>query len=136
MPNVHSFRMRDSMRGDSGDWSHVIPDTDLARVRRWVDARNNEIPEHAREQIRFEIDVTDRSITILECRPPWRDHMGPEWTRFPVARLRYTKVRNEWSLYWRDQKLRFHEYDLVRPTRHVDRLLAEIDRDPTAIFWG
>lgn len=114
----------------------MIPDTDLARVRRWIDERNSALPENAREQIGFEIHVTDRSITVLECRPPWRDEVGPEWTRFPVARLRYAKTRNEWSLHWRDRNLRFHEYDLVRPTRHVDRLLAEIDRDPTAIFWG
>lgn len=114
----------------------MIPDTDLARVRRWLDDRNEGIPEQARMQIRYEMDVTDRSITILECRPPWSDEVGPEWTRFPVARLRYTKVRNEWSLYWRDRNERFHLYDWVPPARHVERLLAEIDRDPTAIFWG
>lgn len=114
----------------------MIPEPDLARVRRWVDARNDEIPEHVRDQVRFEMDVAGRSLTILECRPPWRGDFGPEWTRFPIARLRYTKARNEWSLYWRDRNLRFHEYDLIRPSRHVDLLLAEIDRDPTAIFWG
>ena len=30
------------------------------------------------------------------------------WTRFPIARLRYTKAANRWSLYWRDRHLRFH----------------------------
>ncbi len=114
----------------------MIGDADLARVQRWLDARNDEIPERARDHIRYELDVTNRSVTIFECRPPWRNDMGPEWTRLPVARLRYTAVRNEWSLYWRDRNGRFHEYELVDPTRHVDRLLAEIDADPTAIFWG
>jgi len=50
--------------------------------------------------------------------------------------LRYAKTRGKWSLHWRDRNLRFHEYDLVDPTPHVDDLIAEIERDPTAIFWG
>jgi hypothetical protein len=41
-----------------------------------------------------------------------------------------------WSLYWRDRNLRFHAYDLVSPTASIEELLAEVDRDPTAIFWG
>lgn len=80
----------------------MIPEVDLARVRKWIEARNANMPEHARGQIRYELDVTDRTVTILECRPPWRPAYGPEWTRSPVARLRYTKSRAEWSLYWAD----------------------------------
>jgi hypothetical protein len=82
------------------------------------------------------MDVDPRAVTIFECRPPWREDFGPHWTRFPVARLRYTKARKEWAIYWRDRNLRFHLYDLVEPNPHVTRLLAEIDADPTCIFWG
>ncbi len=89
-----------------------------------------------REQIGYEIDLTDRTITILECRPPWRADIGTEWTRFPICRFRYTKSRKEWSLYWRDRNLKFHEYDLVAPTPHVDELIEEVKRDRTGIFWG
>jgi hypothetical protein len=39
-------------------------------------------------------------------------------------------------LYWRDRNLRFHIYDLLAPSRRVEDLLTEIDRDPTCIFWG
>jgi hypothetical protein len=53
-----------------------------------------------------------------------------------VARLRYTKTHAEWSLYWRDRNAKFHVYDRVEPTPTVDRLLAEVDADPTSIFWG
>lgn len=114
----------------------MILDADLELIQAWVDAKNESIPEHVREQIRYELETTNRIVTILECRPPWRDDLGPEWTRLPVARLRYTQTRKEWSLYWPDQHGRFREYDLIRPTRHVARLLTEIDSDPTAIFWG
>jgi Protein of unknown function (DUF3024) len=110
-----------------------LPETDVARVQRWCRAR---VPEHVRDQLRVEADVAQRHLTIVECRPPWREDLGPEWTRFPIARLRYTKATRQWSLYWRDRNLRFHEYDLVPPTESVEDLLAEVDRDPTAIFWG
>lgn len=55
----------------------MIPEIDLARVRRWIEGRNAKLPER---QVRYERDVTDRAITILEYRPPWRPERGPEWT--------------------------------------------------------
>jgi Protein of unknown function (DUF3024) len=54
----------------------------------------------------------------------------------PIARLRYTKGTGQWSLYWRDRHLRFHAYDRIALSPHIDDLLQEIDRDPAAIFWG
>lgn len=113
-----------------------LPDTDIARVRRWVDARNAGLPERAVGLIRYEIDIDARAVTVLECRPPWRGGAGSSWTRFPIARLRYTKTRRQWALYWRDRNLKFHLYDLVAPTRNVETLLDEVDRDPTCIFRG
>ena len=64
------------------------------------------------------------------------EQFGPEWTSFPIARLRYTAADKSWTLYWRDRNLRFHIYDLLAPSNRVDDLLNEIDRDPTCIFWG
>ncbi len=106
---------------------------DVARVQRWCRAR---VPEHVRDEVRVEADVAERHLTIVECRPPWRADFGPEWTRFPIARLRYAKAMRLWSLYWRDRNLKFHEYNRVPASASVEELLAEVDRDPTAIFWG
>lgn len=106
---------------------------DVARVERCCRAR---VPEQVRNQVRVEVDVAERHLTVVECRPPWRAGLGSEWTRLPIARLRYTKATGLWSLYWRDRNLRFHAYDRVPATASVEDLLAEIDRDQTAIFWG
>jgi hypothetical protein len=62
--------------------------------------------------------------------------MGPEWTRFPIARLRYAKATRQWAVYWRDRHLRFHLYDRIASSPRIDDLLQETDRDPAAIFWG
>ena len=114
----------------------MIPELDQRRITRWVEARNAGLADAARDKIRYELDVTAITVTILECRPPWRADYGPNWTRFPIARLRYTKTRREWSLYWRDRNLRFHLYELAPASSSVADLLAEVDRDPTGIFWG
>ena len=111
----------------------VLPETDVVRVQRWCRAR---VPEHVREEVRVEVDAADRYLTIVECRAPWRADVGADWTRSPIARLRYVKATGLWSLLWRDRNLKFHAYDRVPASANVEELLAEIDRDPTAIFWG
>jgi hypothetical protein len=111
----------------------VIPELELARIRRYCQER---VPSRLRDQIRIELDVSDRSVTILECRPPWTPEIGADWTRFPIARLRHVQAHGVWVLYWRDRNLRWHRYDRIGPSAHVDPLLTEIEADPTSIFWG
>ena len=111
----------------------ALPELDVARVRRWCAAR---VPEHARDQVRVECDVAPRHLTVVERRAPWRAGPDPEWTSLPVARLGYTAANRTWTLCWRDRNLRFHVYDQLPPSTHVEDLLVEVDRDPTAIFWG
>ena len=86
--------------------------------------------------MRVEYEVNGSYLTIVECRAPWRADVGPDWTRLPIARLRYTKASATWTLYWRDRNLRFHRYDRIEPSANVSTLIDEIDRDPTGIFWG
>ncbi len=109
------------------------PDLDLARIQRWCAAR---VPEAARHQVRLECEIGARDLTIVERRAPWRDDPGADWTTLPVARLRYVKTAKTWTLYWRDRNLKFHRYDQLPPSTHIDDLLAEIDRDPSGAFWG
>lgn len=103
-----------------------LPETDVARVRRSVAARNERMPAEARDQVRYELDVGDRALTVVECRGPWRPEAGPEWTRFPIVRFRYTKARGEWTIYWRDRNLRFHRFEPVEPSRRIDVLLTAV----------
>ena len=82
------------------------------------------------------MDVAERHLTIVECRPPWQTDLGTGWTRFPVARPRFTRTTRLWSLYWRDHNLKFHAYEPEPASASIEDLLTEIDRDPTALFWG
>lgn len=111
----------------------MIPELDANRVRKWA---ADHTPSQYRDKVRIEVDETPRGLVVFECRPPWNDRIGPEWTRNPIARLAYVKKRNEWTLFWSDRNGKFHRYREQEPTRHVGELLDEIDADPNCIFWG
>jgi Protein of unknown function (DUF3024) len=110
-----------------------LSDVDLAKIRRFAEGR---VPPRARHQVRLEVIVHGHAVTIVERRVPWSPTIGPEWTSSPIAQLRFNRMTRLWQLYWRDADLRWHRYDGVGPTAHVDPLLDEIDADPEARFWG
>jgi hypothetical protein len=110
-----------------------LPELDVARVQRWCAVQ---VPEHVRDEVRVECDVAPRHLTICECRPPWREDFGPDWTRFPIARLHYTKATGLWTLYWRDSNEKYHRYDPLEPSPQVQDLLDYLDGRSDPIFWG
>ena len=111
----------------------MVPERDGNRVRIWA---HDKTPMEFRDEMRVEVDETPRGLTILECRPPWGELIESEWDRAPIARLAYSKQANQWTLYYSDSNDRFHRYDERDPSSDVTELLAEIDNDPTCIFWG
>jgi Protein of unknown function (DUF3024) len=109
----------------------VLPDLDVARIRRYCDSR---VPAHLRDEARVEASSRGKNVSIYDCRPPWSPELT-EWSRVPIAQLRYDADHNHWTLYWADRNSRWHRYERLEPGT-VDELLAEIDNDPTCIFWG
>ena len=53
-----------------------------------------------------------------------------------IAQLRFEPADATWALYWADRNGRWHRYDDLDPTRVLEEVLAEIDEDPTCIFFG
>jgi Protein of unknown function (DUF3024) len=142
----HAFRLAGSWGQDSrcgGDVRRAptepapaaggLPELDVARVQRWC---AGQVPEHVRDEIRVECDIAPRHLTICECRPPWREDFGPDWTRFPIARLHYTKTTRLWTLYRRDRNLKYHRYHPLDPSPQVQDLLDYLDERADPIFWG
>ena len=111
----------------------ALPDIAVAAVRRYCDAK---VPAREHDELRVEYDTRGRTITIYECRPPWHPDLGPDWTRQPVAQLRYQPTDHQWRLYCADGNRRWHSYGMAEPTTRLDELIKEIDEDPTGIFWG
>ena len=111
----------------------MTPEAALPLVEAFCETR---VREHARDEVRLECSRRGNSITISERRPPWRVDLGPEWSEFKVAQLRYEPTERTWCLYCRDRNERWFLYDGIEPAPSVVPLLAEVDEDPTGIFWG
>jgi hypothetical protein len=108
-------------------------------VRQLVEAKlgsfcASRIPEHARHQVRLGFGIRGNSVTLYEERVTF--FKPGEWVRIRVAQLRYAPEDRSWTLYWRDRNDRWHEYSDLDPTSDLTAVLAEIDADPTCIFWG
>ena len=111
----------------------MLPETDLARIRELCEAR---VPPEAREHVRVELEHERQAVNIVERRPPWREDYGPEWSRLPIARLRYVASKRLWTLYYQCHTGRWERYPLLGPSRRVADLLSEIAEDPICVFRG
>ncbi len=111
----------------------TLPDADLAQIDRYCASR---VPPEARDEMRMEHRVRGRTVTIVDCRPPWSEDLGPGWSENPQARMKYDDESAAWTLYWFDRNSKAHSYDLIDPHQSIQKILDEVERDPTAIFWG
>lgn len=106
----------------------AVPELDLWRIARYC---ANRVPARARDQVRVEHTVRGSSVTIIETRPPWVGSDG-EWTRRPIAQLRYDGQC--WQLWWPDRNTRWHPVDAA-PSASLGPLLDVLDDPARAPFW-
>lgn len=111
----------------------AVPGEALSEVERFCEERT---PPALRDQMRLECSVRGGAITVVERRAPWSPRLGSEWTTSPIAQLRHDRAEGRWSLHWRGSDERWHPYERLEASHGVRRLLAEIDADPTGVFWG
>ena len=113
-----------------------LPALIKALVEKKVDEYcKKKVPPHALHQVNLSYKIRGNSITIFENRAPWRIDIK-EWTSMPIAQIRFDEKTGEWTLFCADRNDRWHEYYDIVPTKDIDKILAEIDEDPTGIFWG
>ena len=111
----------------------MVPETDVARIRELCEAR---VRPSAGGEVRVELEQERQAVTIVERRPPWREDFGPEWSRLPIARLRYVASKRLWTLYYHRHTGRWERYPLLGPSRRLGDLLTELAEDPICVFWG
>ena len=108
----------------------VVPELDLARIVKFC---QNRFRAHELGGSRVDLTVFGAVVTLYERGATWHPSWG-EATRTPVARLRYEARDRTWTLYRTDRRGRWQRYEHVAPGAVAD-LLAEIDEDPTGVFW-
>lgn len=102
-----------------------------AKLSQYCEAR---IPAHARDQVRLGYKFRGHSVTLFEERPAFLQL--DTWVTIKVAQLRFDPQAQTWTLFWADRNSRWHEYYDLAPAVEFEALLAEVDADPTGIFWG
>lgn len=90
------------------------------------------VPARLRHEIKLRFRIRTTAVTLYQER--LADPGG--WIKLVVAQLRYNPALEHWKLYCADRNARWHRYDLAPPAPSIEPLLAEIDQDPTGIFWG
>ncbi len=108
-----------------------------ALIRRLLDAKlagwcEERVPEHIRQQLRYEHTIRGNAATIVEIRPIWDGSPGE--TRSKVAQIRYEN--DVFALYCPDRNGRWHFFEPFPPTKDLDAVLTEIEVDRTGIFFG
>jgi hypothetical protein len=92
------------------------------------------VPPHVANKVRKDLRFTGASVILFESRP--RFDARKEWMEHPVAKFVYVKRARTWRLYCQMSDLRWHGYAPLPEAPEVERLVSEVARDPTGIFWG
>lgn len=89
---------------------------------------------HGERPARLAHAIRGSSVTLYAIRPGLA--VPAAWFSAPIAQFRFDARTGLWALYWRDRNRRWRLYADLAPTRNFQALLAEVDRDPTRLFWG
>lgn len=111
----------------------VISELAVVAVRRYCDRR---IRPEIRDQMRLEVETRGKAITIVECRAPWREDMGPEWTKMRIAQFRFDPSTRAWSLFWANRNDRWLAYPDAEPSEDISDLIEALDSDVSGAFFG
>lgn len=78
-------------------------------------------------------EIKGNRVTLSESRPLFID--PTIWNAIKVAQFEYSIDPPQWTLHWYDRKNRRQPYPTGRNRDSLEKLLLEVDTDPTGIFW-
>ena len=113
----------------------AIPELEKRRAGERLDRFCERVPTHLRDQLSYHWKVRGDRITLFERRPTWRGEPGDS-TDLAVARFQFDPSTYRWMLKWPDRNGRFHPYEGLEAVASFDRLVDEVESDPTGIFLG
>ena len=112
-----------------------LPETERFRVEKSLSAYcEKRVPAHVRNQVQLTFRVNGNKVLLLESRPLYSD--PNEWVEMKVSQFEYNPATNCWTLYCFDRNSKRRDYDPSFKEKSFEKLLSEVDADPTGIFWG
>ena len=101
-------------------------------VGKFVESRRPE--PHIRERLDCSFRIKNQSVEIFSIRPQWDKPENK--IEEPVAKFTFVKTKKKWKLFWMRADLKWHSYQPLAESASLEKVLAEIDRDPHGCFWG
>jgi hypothetical protein len=109
----------------------ALPETELQRVDTLLGnlCEQRNIPD----QVKLQLDIKGNRVVLTESRPLFID--PSIWNEIKIAQFEYSPESLNWTLYWYDRKNRRQPYPTGRNKDTLEKLVHEVDSDPTGIFW-
>jgi hypothetical protein len=113
----------------------AFSELELKRIDRTVGelCRRKSLLQHA-DKLLVVYEIDGHAVSIYEQRPPWRGS-GPG-TSHGIARLRFSRARGTWTLFWMRQDLKWHCYMPQPPSADLAALIAVVEADEYGAFFG
>lgn len=85
------------------------------------------------DQVKMNYSTRGSRVTLTESRPLFID--PAIWNEIKIAQFEYSSESLNWTLYWYDRKNRRQLYPSGRNRDTLEKLIIEVESDPTGIFW-
>jgi hypothetical protein len=108
----------------------ALPDKELARVQELLDVFCR---VRSGDAVAVAYQVRGNRVTLVETRPLFID--PTILNSVNVAQFEFDPDLLVWTLYWYDRKNRRQPYPTGRNRDTLEKLVAEVETDPTGIFW-
>ncbi|HEX9024388.1 MAG TPA: DUF3024 domain-containing protein [Geobacteraceae bacterium] len=109
----------------------ALPETEQQRVESLVGrlCEQRTIPD----KVKLYYDTKGNRVTLIESQPLFID--PAVWNEIKIAQFEYNPESLQWTLFWYDRKNRRQAYPTGRNRDTLEKLICEVESDPTGIFW-
>jgi len=112
----------------------TLPEIERHRIDKFIfELMVQKAPAFVMDGILLSSSTRGNKVNIIVSRPLIDD--PSRRSEHNVALFEFNPESKKWSLYFYDRKLKRHLYP-NGDDRSLDKLIAEIIKDPTGIFWG
>lgn len=108
----------------------ALPEIESVRVHELLEVFCR---ERSGDSVKLEYHIKGNRVMLIESRPLFID--PTVWNSVNVAQFEFNLDQQIWILYWYDRKNRRQPYPTGRNRDTLEKLVAEVGKDPTGIFW-
>lgn len=111
-----------------------LPELERQAVEAQLTRFCDRVPSEVRDRLKHGFRIDGMSVILFEERPAFQN--PGKWKITDVAKFKYVISRREWELYCQDRNLKWRRFKPHFIEQKFSKLLEEVERDRTGIFWG